>query len=465
MSIFDGQAPGHDALTLFIMQVLLIVVLCRTLAYLFGFLKQPPVIAEVIAGILLGPSAIGRSAVFENYLFAKSSLGILKTFADIGLIVFMFLVGLELDANILKRNARNSVLISVVAMVLPFGLGLAASLAVYNTQFEDGAQPPFSSFLLFVAVALSITAFPVLARILAETRMLDDRVGNIALSSAAVDDVVAWCLLALVVAIARATNPLTALWTFMALFGFIAFMLFGMRRLLIRVARKSRQNQSLKLHVIALFLGLMLLCAWFTEIIGVHSIFGAFLLGVITPRENRFALDITERIEDLVVILLLPLYFTYSGLNTDLGSINNALTGGLTVLIIVTACAGKIIGATLAAKFCKNTWRESFTVGILMNTKGLVELIVLNLGLQVGVLNQKIFTMFVVMAIVTTCITTPLVHFIYLRHRKLNAHPKENYQLVLFSADQKNFNGHGRVCSSHLTTQHLYNQSSDFQRN
>eukprot|EP01111_Echinosteliopsis_oligospora_P016677 TRINITY_DN7013_c0_g1_i1.p1 TRINITY_DN7013_c0_g1~~TRINITY_DN7013_c0_g1_i1.p1 ORF type:complete len:753 (+),score=196.67 TRINITY_DN7013_c0_g1_i1:68-2260(+) len=441
MSILDGDSVIGEPITIFIIQLVFIMLLCRLLSFLFRYIKQPAVIAEVVAGILLGPSVFGKIPHFTETIFPTqsthvfNSVNTLNVFANVGLIAFMFLVGLELDAQLLRRNVKKSVIISISAMIGPFVLGLASSVAVYNVLIPSTTR--FTNFLLFVAVALSITAFPVLARILAETRLLDDRVGNIALSSAAVDDVVAWCLLALVVAIARAHSPLSALYTFLVLAGFIVVMFFPVRMMLLKVAHRSGRQNKTKIQVIAFMLVLMFICAWFTEIIGVHSIFGSFILGVITPREHRFAINITERIEDFIVIVLLPLYFTYSGLRTNINSIASAKAWGLTVLIIITACVGKIGAGTLAARFTGNTWRESFTVGVLMNTKGLVELIVLNLGLDVGVLTIEVFTMFVIMALVTTFLTTPLVHFIYLRYKRNNVIQKENYPTVMFVPDQK----------------------------
>jgi len=269
---------------------------------------------------------------------------------------------------------------------------------------------------------MAVTAFPVLARILTETKLLSTRIGNLTLSAAACDDVVSWCVLALVVSIARAKSPLGALWTFLLLIGFILIMFIGARTLLSRIAinRQSSGNShtGLRIQVVTGLLILVFFCSWITEIIGVHAIFGSFILGVVTPRKGRFAECLTERIEDLVVIVLLPLYFTFSGLRTDIGALNSPKAWGLTVLIICAAVTGKIGGATAAARFLKNGWRDSFTVGILMNTKGLVELIVLNVGLDIGVLNTQVFTMFVIMALVTTFLTTPLLHLVYIRHNK-----------------------------------------------
>eukprot|EP01113_Clastostelium_recurvatum_P045391 TRINITY_DN7795_c0_g1_i5.p1 TRINITY_DN7795_c0_g1~~TRINITY_DN7795_c0_g1_i5.p1 ORF type:complete len:769 (+),score=163.92 TRINITY_DN7795_c0_g1_i5:325-2307(+) len=237
------------------------------------------------------------------------------------------------------------------------------------------------------------------------------------MSAAAVDDVTAWCLLALVVALARASNPLHFLYTVLALVAFIVFALFVLRPLLKRVARYGNSREGMDFNMVVFILILVLVCSFYTDIIGVHSIFGSFVAGVVMPRENRFALRLTERLEDLVMALLLPLYFCYSGLRTNIAALDDGVAWGLTALIIFTACLGKIGAATIPSRLLGLAWRESFVIGILMNTKGLVELIVLNLGLQVGVLTVKTFTMFVLMALFTTFITTPMVHFLWIRHQ------------------------------------------------
>jgi len=420
MSIIDGDNPlvgASQVYDLFILQMIIIVLLSRLLAMGLKYLKQPPVIAEVITGIILGPSAMGYVTGWTEFIFPASATNTLNVFANWALILFMFLVGLELDFHLLKRNIRKSIAISLTAIIAPFCLGLLSSLAIYKLEV-DNKKVSYGTFLIFVGVALSITAFPVLARILNETKLIGTKVGSLALSCAAVDDVVAWILLAVVVALARAIDAIHALWTFFVLAGFTAFMFFLVKPFLKKVARISHVRQSMQFSVVVFLLLLVFACAFFTDVIGVHAIFGAFITGVITPRENRFALKITERIEDLVVGLLLPLYFTYSGLHTNISALNDGTAWGMVFLIIFTACVGKILGATFASRILGNPWRESFVVGILMNTKGLVELIVLNIGLQYGVLSTKTFTIFVLMALFNTFITTPLVHFLWVKPGK-----------------------------------------------
>lgn len=263
----------------------------------------------------------------------------------------------------------------------------------------------------------------------------------------------AWCLLALVVSIARASKPLDALWTFMMLIGFILIMMLVIRPLLASYAKRRHSGANLSLNLVVVLLVSIFICAWITEIIGVHAIFGSFILGIIVPRRNHVAHAMIERIEDLVVVILLPLYFTFSGLRTDIGSLSNGKSWGLVVLVITTACVGKIAGATLAAKLLKNSWRESFTVGILMNTKGLVELIVLNVGLDVGVLNTEVFTIFVIMALITTFMTTPLLHLVWIRKASKQKKEKPAHIFNIFLSLPDLSNAHWLVSVSSLFTQ------------
>ncbi|GAM27580.1 hypothetical protein SAMD00019534_107560, partial [Acytostelium subglobosum LB1] len=423
-SIVNGLNPLADPLALFIVQLLLIVILSKLLAWVLSYLYQPPVISEVITGIILGPSVLGNSLAFKNNVFPASSLTTLNVIANIGLILFMFMIGLEVDPKLLKNNAKMSIIISLSSIILPFAMGVGLAAVLWNQLGATSPDISFGLFCVFVGVAISITAFPVLARILTERGLMQSKVGATSLAAASVDDVIAWILLAFVVSFAnniKNTGPqgiadkLGALWTFILLIGYFVFMMFPVRLTLIYIYRRFVKNEAQKHNFVVFLLMLMFMSAFYTEVIGVHAIFGAFVLGVVTPRIDALHLTIVERIQDVVTIILLPLYFTNSGLKTSLSSINSGVAGGCTILIIVVACIGKIGGATFAARYCNNTWRESITVGFLMNTKGLVELIVLNIGLQIGVLNQQTFTMFVVMALVTTFMTTPVVNFIYTR--------------------------------------------------
>ncbi|KNE54137.1 hypothetical protein AMAG_00137 [Allomyces macrogynus ATCC 38327] len=423
-SMWDGGNPfasTSNPLPLFLVQVIIVVLMTRVLSMILKYFRQPRVIAEVIGGILLGPSALGQIPGFTKALFPASSLGMFGLIANFGLVLYLFIVGLELDPRMVAINLRKSVAISVAGIVVPFGAGVAVSFALYETLMPADTKVPFSSFFLFLGVAMSITAFPVLARILTETNLLTTRVGMTTISAAAVDDVVAWSMLALVIAIINASDSLTALYTFLVVLAFAAFMIFAVRPVLVRLIQRSATSSTLNEFLVFITFILIFASAMFTEVVGVHAIFGAFLVGVIIPHESGFAIALTEKVEDLVTIVLLPLYFALSGLKTRLGLLDTATTWGLLVLVLVTACAGKIVGCTMASRFTGLNWRDSIGVGILMNTKGLVELIVLNVGLDAGVISPRIHAICVLMAILTTLITTPVVTWMKLGHDELAA--------------------------------------------
>eukprot|EP00842_Homolaphlyctis_polyrhiza_P003499 jgi/Hompol1/414/HPOL_002987-RA len=343
----------------------------------------------------------------------QESLPRLKLVADFGLVLFLFLVGLELDPTKLATQFKRSAAISLIGIALPFGLGIGISRLIYDT-LADKAAVTFTSFFVFCGVAMSITAFPVLARILTERKLIRTEVGQITLAAAATDDAMAWTLLVLVVAlINNPASTITALYVFLAVIAWATFLWFAVRPVLLYVVKQSESRETASQQaVLAVFVSICI-SAWFTQAVGVHSIFGAFLVGIITPHYNGFAVKIAEKVEDLISILFIPIYFTFAGLSFSIDSLNDGMSWLITLLVIVVACGGKIIGCTTAARVSGLPWRESFTVGFLMNTKGLVELIVLNLGLQAGVINIKIFTIFVIMALITTFMTVPLVSLIY----------------------------------------------------
>ncbi|KAI8870817.1 hypothetical protein GQ42DRAFT_162444 [Ramicandelaber brevisporus] len=409
--LFNASNP----LPLFIVQTLVIVTLTRVLGVGLSYLREPLVIAEVIGGILLGPSALGRIPGFKDNLFPTQSLPLLSLVANLGLVLFLFMVGLELDPRVLKKNVRTSLTISLAGIALPFGLGVGVSTLLYRNLSDSHVQ--FTSFMLFLGVAFSITAFPVLARILTELKLLRTHVGSVTMSAAAVDDVTAWCMLALVVSILRADVALNALYVCLIGIGFVLVMLFLVRPLLVRsLKRIGGFNEQPSQMAVFIVLALALASAFFTDYIGIHAIFGGFLAGVIVPHDAGLAIKITEKIEDMVHLLFLPLYFALSGLKTDVTTLNNGKAWGLMFLVIAVDFLGKVVGCGTAARICKFSWRQSLTIGVLMSCKGLVELIVLNIGLQAGVLNTTIFTMMVIGALVSTCATSPLVQLIYPPH-------------------------------------------------
>ncbi|KAH9851762.1 Sodium/hydrogen exchanger family-domain-containing protein [Lenzites betulinus] len=414
--LLSGQDPTQvntaDPLRLWIVQVGVIILTTQLLALGLRKMRQPKVIAEVIGGILLGPTAFGRVPGFTEHIFPTDSRPFLSLVANIGLCLFLFLVGLEIDAAVIKRNARLSVTVAMAGMCLPFGFGAALAVPLYNEFIDSSVK--FTNFMLFTGVAYSITAFPVLCRILTELKLLDTTVGIVVLSAGVGNDIIGWTLLALSVALVNAGSGLMALWILLVCVGWTLFLLFVVKRALYWLARRTgstRDGPTMFFMTVTMLL--LFGSAFFTDIIGVHAIFGAFLAGIIVPREGGLAIALTEKLEDMVSIIFLPLYFTLSGLSTDLGLLNNGITWGYTVAICTLAYVGKFGGCTLASRYAGFSWREASTIGSLMSCKGLVELIVLNVGLSAGILSPRVFSMFVLEALLLTFMTTPAVSFLY----------------------------------------------------
>ncbi|KAL0576601.1 K(+)/H(+) antiporter [Marasmius crinis-equi] len=418
--VLSGDNPARyndsDPIRLWVIQLVIIVCFTQILALILGRIRQPRVIAEVIGGIVLGPSVMGRIPHFRDTIFPNQSMPLLNLTANIGLVLFLFLVGMEIDTRLLKRNFKASACISVAGLIVPLGLGAALGVGVYHEFVNPSVN--FGYFLLFVAVAVGITAFPVLCRILTETKLLDTTVGVVTLSAGIGNDVVGWILLALTVSLVNASNGLTALYVLLCSVGFVIFLLFPVRWAYHWMARKtgSLEQGTPTTFMMTTTLLLVFIAAFFTDIIGVHAIFGGFLAGLIIPKENGFTISLVEKIEDLVSILLLPLYFTLSGLRTNLGLLDNGVTWGYVILICLVAFASKFFSCGLVAKAFGFNWRESGAIGSLMSCKGLVELIVLNVGFQANILDDRTFSMFVVHAIILTFVTTPLTLAFYPEH-------------------------------------------------
>jgi Kef-type K+ transport system membrane component KefB len=323
----------------------------------------------------------------------------------------MFLVGLELDLKLLKGRAYASVAISLTSIVFPFLLGLGVAAWLYRSYSSPSA--PLPAFLLFMGAAMSVTAFPVLARILSERGLTGSRVGAISLACAAVDDVSAWCMLAMVVAVTRAHGFGQGLATCALSMLFIAGMLGLVKPLMNWIDAVRAKRNGLTPTVIASTLGMLLLSSGVSEVIGIHALFGAFLFGVIVPRSNLWAQTLAERLETIAVVLLMPLFFAFSGLRTNIGLLGQPAAWIATVVLILCATVGKFGGSVIAARVTGLRWREASAVGILMNTRGLVELVVLNVGMDLGVISGTMFTMLVIMALVTTAATTPILRWVY----------------------------------------------------
>jgi Kef-type K+ transport system membrane component KefB len=405
-----SQNLGHP-LSLLLLQIVTIVLASKFLASLVSKIGQPPVIGEIIAGIVLGPSLLGLFLPeVSSFLFQPESLLNLQFLSQLGLLLFMFIIGLELDINLLKNKARTAVVISHASMIIPFSMGICLAYFMYATFAPP--QISFLAFGLFMGIAMSITAFPVLARILHERGLTKTALGSLAITCAAAGDVTAWCILAAVIAIVQAGSVMSAGLTVLLSLLYVFVMLKLVRPWLTRLGGKDDGSEGLTKTFVALSLITLFLSALATEVIGIHAMFGAFLAGVIMPTQADFRKSLASRLEDISLVILLPLFFAFTGLKTQIGLLNDGGTWLVCGLIILVAVGGKFGGSLLAAKFTGQSWSDSLAIGTLMNTRGLMELIVLNIGYDLGVLSPTIFTMMVLMALVTTFMTSPVLSLI-----------------------------------------------------
>lgn len=411
-------ALGHNLqhpLAILLAQIITIIVIARFFGWIFKKIGQPSVIGEIIAGIFLGPSLVGMYfPEFSQVLFPPESLGNLQFLSQIGLILFMFVIGMELDLKVLKNKANDAVIISHASIVIPFALGMLLAYYVYYKFAPVGVE--FLSFSLFMGIAMSITAFPVLARIVQERGIHKTKLGTIVITCAAADDITAWCLLAAVIAVVKAGSFVSALYVIGLAILYVIMMLFLVKPFLKRVGDLYSNNDNLSKPVVAIFFLTLIISSYCTEVIGIHALFGAFMTGAIMPDIAKFRNIFIDKVEDVALILLLPLFFVFTGLRTQIGLINDPYLWKITGFIILVAVVGKFVGSALAAKFVGQNWKDSLTIGALMNTRGLMELVVLNIGYDLGVLTSEIFTMMVIMALVTTFMTGPaldLINFMF----------------------------------------------------
>ena len=412
----DRYAPAvwwliADPLSRFIAQLVIVVALARLLGRAAQKIGQPAVVAEIIGGIVLGPSILGALApAVSGALFPPGSLEPLATVSQLGVLLFVFLVGLEVETAMLRGRARATVAIAVTGIVVPFALGAAVAVPVYELV---AARSPRLDLALFVGAAMSVTAFPVLARILGDHRLLRTRIGALAIACAAVEDVIAWCVLAFVIAFVRSDGLAHAALTTALAVGFVAAMLLVVRPLLARLFARTDAPVTLSNDLVAIAVLGALGSAWISDRIGIHLVFGAFLFGAIVPKRDGFAHALADKLEAIVVVVFLPLFFVVSGLRTQVGLVGSAHHALACILIVGTACVGKIGGTLIAGRATGLQWREAGALGILMNTRGLMELIVLNVGFELGVLDSAMFSLMIVMVLVTTMMTSPVLARVY----------------------------------------------------
>lgn len=395
-------------LSILLLQLVVIIITARLVGRIFQKFGQPRVMGEIVAGIVLGPSLLGwLSPATMAFIFPVSSMEALRLLSQVGVALFMFVVGMELDVRHLRQKAHTAILVSHASIIVPFFLGAALSLLVYPSLAP--AKTSFTAFALFMGIAMSITAFPVLARILDDRRMSQTYLGTIALTCAAVDDVTAWCMLALVITIAKSASVATSFLTIALALCFIGVMLLIVKPQLARLSLRRPADHEMSRGIVAGALAFLLACALLTESIGIHALFGAFLAGVVIPSTDGLRTLLKERLEPLTGAALLPLFFAFTGLRMQVSLLNDWQSWVFFAAIVSVAISGKLGASMLMARWCGMNWRDSFSLGVLLNTRGLVELIVLNIGYDLGILSARSFAMLVLMALVTTFMTGPLL--------------------------------------------------------
>ncbi|MDF9830762.1 cation:proton antiporter [Parabacteroides sp. PF5-6] len=425
-SVYDAPANLNEGFDVFIqlildhiaspfgillLQIIVILLCCRLFGWVFMKIGQPTVVGEIIAGIVLGPSILGHwLPEISGFLFPMESLDNISLLSQFGLILFMFAIGMELDLTEVRKKLKETILISHTSTVVPFFLGMLTAYFVYDNYADKNI--PFLSFALFIGIAMSITAFPVLARIIQEKGLTKTHLGSISLASAANGDITAWCLLAVVIAIAQAGTMLSAVYNIIFSVLYLLAMFLMVRPFMRMIGQVYHNKEVIGKGLIAFIFITLLSSAYVTEILGLHALFGAFMAGVVMPENIKFRKIMAEKVEDVSLSLFLPLFFASTGLHTQIGLLNTPQLWGLCLIFTLVAIAGKFGGATLSARIVGENWKNSLYIGALMNTRGLMELIVLTIGYEMGILSPTIFVMLVIMTLVTTFMTAPLISFI-----------------------------------------------------
>ncbi|XVF14812.1 hypothetical protein REPUB_Repub09cG0093600 [Reevesia pubescens] len=423
--VWQGHNPLDYSFPLFILQLTMVVVTTRMLVFFLKPLRQPRVVSEILGGVLLGPSVLGRSQRFANTIFPLRSVVVLETMANIGLLYFLFLVGVEMDLSVILRTTKKSLTIALSGMILPFLTGTCFSFILHDSKPEVLTQ---GTYILFLGVTLSVTAFPVLARILAELKLINSEIGRLAMSSALINDMFAWVLLAIAIALAENdTVSLAFLWVILSSAAFVAFCIFVVRPGISWMIRRTPEEESFSEFYLCLILSGVIISGFITDSIGTHYVFGAFVYGLIIPNEP-LGITLIEKLEDFVSGLLLPLFFAINGLKTDIAAIKGGQTWGMLALVIFLSCAGKVAGTIVVTTFYQMPLNEGFTLGLLMNTKGLIEIIVLNVGRDQKVLDDESFAIMVIVAVVMTGIISPIVAIIYNPSRRFLPYQRRTLQ-------------------------------------
>jgi Kef-type K+ transport system membrane component KefB len=419
------KANLSNPLAVLLLQIIVIIAFARLFGYFFKKIGQPAVIGEIVAGIVLGPSILAVvSPPVSHFLFPAASLVNLQFLSQVGLILFMFVIGMELELRAIRNQAYGAIIVSHTSIIVPFALGMGLAYFLYGSSAPAGIS--FLSFSLFMGIAMSITAFPVLARILQEKGLTKTELGTMAITSAAVGDLTAWFILAAVIAIVKAGSSSSVLYSLSMTTVYIGIMFFFIRPLLHRLGNIYTHQENRRKAVIAGIFLILLLSSYATEILGLHALFGAFLAGVIMPMSLNFRKIVTDKIEDVSIVLLLPLFFAFNGLRTQIGLLNHSHLWIVCGWVILVAIVGKFGGSALSARVVGQSWKNSLSIGVLMNTRGLMELIVLNIGYDLGILSPEIFTMMVLMALITTFITSPALDLI----NRLMPEKKEKPEII-----------------------------------
>ncbi len=418
-SIFKDslQVNIHSSLAMLLLQVIAILFTARVFGWLFIKMGQPSVIGEILAGIVLGPSVLARFLPeVSSFLFAPESLGNINILSQIGLIFFMFVIGMELDITEVKKRLKETIVISHASMIIPFFFGMLTAYWTYPQYASDTTS--FVPYALFIGVSMCITAFPVLARIIQEKGLTKSHLGTLSLASAANGDITAWCLLAAVIAIAQTGTFIGAAYTIFFTVVFMVVMFYVLRPFLNIIGNIYHNKEVVNKTIVAFMFLILIASAYTTEILGIHALFGAFMAGVIMPSHIEFRKILTEKVEDVALSIFLPLFFVSTGLKTQIGLISTPEEWLTCLLFIVFAVVGKIMGTTFPARFVGESWKDSWAMGALMNTRGLMELVVLTIGYEMNILPPSIFVMLVLMTLVTTFMTGPLLSFIDFCYRK-----------------------------------------------